>query len=1444
MRRMWHASRMHLGLGRQDWLEFLVLREVSQGAWQKEKNVNTSVARVTMLVLALCAGQALAARCYVTPAATGDGSGDSWANAKTNIQAAIDTVYVAGGGEVWLAQGLYYPQASLVLSNTVALLGGFPGVSEAETLDDRDVDTYRTVISGDINRDDIWERFDPMGSETGTFADRGPVISGGALAIPANESARDTFSPKDTKLADNLWRVFDLAVPPLNATAVLDGLWVVSGGRGNRTTVVKSGTRELYYGGAVYVGANSTPTIRNCRFVGCHAYYGTVYYDDNRSSLDFPVFENNLMQFNRAANRGGLKTRANNLTVKGCSFIGNYRTTGSGSGCIFFWSGTKAVITNCYFARNYTTQGAYSSAACISAEAATFPLIVGCVFTNNVAKGLYGKGAAAAIGCENVSNTRIRDSLFVDNYSYIKATADDLSGPGAISAYRWGTFIENCTFMSNVVEGVNTVAGKTVSLAPVLVMAGHQYSTDAFAYVLNCTFRDNQVRVTHTTASNLVYRSRAVLCHANRLSSYRAQVGIANCTFAGSTPGSDLVWAGLITDYPSTVINSVFWSDADDYAPLRAFTPGLIVARNTIAKGFETLPTDIIAERVTADDPLLAPLAIDAGGFSPTHRIGAQVPGVTNGLNVLTYANGSERHACYEVSPGVLTNLVPLVNRAIPALRELLGDANNQSRATNAFTQGAVQTLTPAAVSGHTLTLRARPVSGGGFTGGYPVQVVQPGYGIDPVTAVSATGFDFAQWEDEGGAPAGATATLSLSSLASNILLYAAFTAEPVVWTFDLGAGAAFDAGGHAVTNLTCYPGDPAPAVPAFTVDEEHYRFDGWDPAIPIVVGTENQTFNAQYTEKIFRIVRVAPTVEGGDDSGSSWANAKTNLQAAIDLAGIWQGEVWLKTGIHRTTGNLSLRNHVAVRGGFAGIEGETLSDRDPAACPSVISGDALGNDCWADHTGAAILVGGEVLKVWQPDGSYAPPNPDGADLYWQLGNSTDNADRLFDHSLAGLDQTAVLDGVALSGAKGGEGGVMYNGTFAHPLLTNCVVVANRAGVRLVSWMVFRDCRLLGNTGGAVFMTSGDWPQWAEFHDCVFDGNSTGNRGAAIASNNPGVSIRRSRFIRNYASLKDYGPASAVGMENGKLFLRDSEFIGNFANGSVATVWAASGGSISNCLFVGNRAVRSGTTGAQMLSSGLYASSDTYVDACSFVSNSASLTMTDGSQHGAASAVAYVSHRPRLINCTFHANTAAASTSGDPAQTVAGTVIAFNSDTYGFLAHCSFSENTAAHGDFVLLNPSSTRSQNVFNSIFWNSAPGYVPISRIGSGQFAIFQSTVKGWETIPAWVTTATAVSTLNPQFARLQAVNGRFVLPLGGFSPVRRGGLDILLDTAGVHVYDSAADSGTPVYKRCDDLTARTPTQPALQIPDALGTLRVSGKISQGAVQSSGGSTLLILR
>lgn len=50
---------------------------------------------------------------YVNPSATGLNNGDSWADAFTNLQVAIDTVGAAGGGEIWVKSGVYTAQVSI-----------------------------------------------------------------------------------------------------------------------------------------------------------------------------------------------------------------------------------------------------------------------------------------------------------------------------------------------------------------------------------------------------------------------------------------------------------------------------------------------------------------------------------------------------------------------------------------------------------------------------------------------------------------------------------------------------------------------------------------------------------------------------------------------------------------------------------------------------------------------------------------------------------------------------------------------------------------------------------------------------------------------------------------------------------------------------------------------------------------------------------------------------------------------------------------------------------------------------------------------------------------------------------------------------------------------------------------------------------------------------------
>src|SRR5512139_2196219 len=66
---------------------------------------------------------------YVDASATGANNGSSWADAYTDLQAALSAIV---GGEVWVAEGIYYPgvsgerSASFYLKNSVAVYGGFP----------------------------------------------------------------------------------------------------------------------------------------------------------------------------------------------------------------------------------------------------------------------------------------------------------------------------------------------------------------------------------------------------------------------------------------------------------------------------------------------------------------------------------------------------------------------------------------------------------------------------------------------------------------------------------------------------------------------------------------------------------------------------------------------------------------------------------------------------------------------------------------------------------------------------------------------------------------------------------------------------------------------------------------------------------------------------------------------------------------------------------------------------------------------------------------------------------------------------------------------------------------------------------------------------------------------------------------------------------------------
>lgn len=168
-------------------------------------------------------------------------------------------------------------------------------------------------------------------------------------------------------------------------------------------------------------------------------------------------------------------------------------------------------------------------------------------------------------------------------------------------------------------------------------------------------------------------------------------------------------------------------------------------------------------------------------------------------------------------------------------------------------------------------------------------------------------------------------------------------------------------------------------------------------------------------------ILYVTPNGAGTLD-GTSWENAfpGTSLQFAIDTAAI-NDEVWVAAGTYYTTTttdrtiSFSMRNGVAIYGGFTGIE-TSLSQR------------TLTN-------GLTSVLSGEIGTAGIADNSYKV-------IYNQQ-----------------LDNSAIIDGFIIesgndnrtpSNAGNGLGGGIYNhgynpGGFCHPIIRNCLFRHNTA---------------------------------------------------------------------------------------------------------------------------------------------------------------------------------------------------------------------------------------------------------------------------------------------------------------------------------------------------------------------------------------------------------------
>ncbi len=363
------------------------------------------------------------AQTYVNSAAAGANDGSSWADAYTDLTAAVEATT---SGDIWIVAGRYTPSnVALDTNNTfmvissVGIYGGFAGTETS--IEDR-VGGNQTVLSGDINGDDV-------------------------------------VGNLEMNRGDNIYHIMTVAVES-NDPVVIDGIHF-SGGN-----AALAGPQVVQRGAGII--AFSTINVRDCAFTENSAggaagiYLAPDLMGGANSSIDNCLFSNNRVTNSgcgvyansmdslsvtncnfqdNITNRGALYPLFNtNLTVDNCTFTNNVNPGGFG-GAMFIWA-SRGSISNTTFTDN-ASQGASAGGIYFDGRDDPEPsadnmIFDNCTFTNNSSVG-FGGGILS-----------FSSSYTVMNCDFTGNESADVGGALSMGGNGQDFRLLNTTFSNNV----------------------------------------------------------------------------------------------------------------------------------------------------------------------------------------------------------------------------------------------------------------------------------------------------------------------------------------------------------------------------------------------------------------------------------------------------------------------------------------------------------------------------------------------------------------------------------------------------------------------------------------------------------------------------------------------------------------------------------------------------------------------------------------------------------------------------------------------------------------------------------------------------------------------------------------------------------------------------------------------------------------------------------
>lgn len=387
-------------------------------------------------------------------------------------------------------------------------------------------------------------------------------------------------------------------------------------------------------------------------------------------------------------------------------------------------------------------------------------------------------------------------------------------------------------------------------------------------------------------------------------------------------------------------------------------------------------------------------------------------------------------------------------------------------------------------------------------------------------------------------------------------------------------------------------------------LDEDYITTDadtGWDPDRDLsselstwlsTFDSDNESFRT-YTDYPYSTasggigtgtIYVDADATSGTNSGTSWANAYTELSTALNNVQAGQ-EIWVAEGTYYPTSGTDreeafvMKRGVSILGGFQGTENSPVN-RDPSTYITTLSGD-IGTTGDSTDNSYHVLFGATDAVL---DGFTIQDGHADGELYHSRGGGM----LIYDENAPTVMNCTFQDNYAV------EGGAVCGYNYTSPTFDNCEFSNNSAArggamlFRLGGTPTVSGSRFSSNTasdrGGALFVDYGANP---DFAGNTFEYNSSDGNGGAVYVDDKAsqltyttLSFDSDQFTGNTAGMK--GGAIAIYNSNTSVTGTDLNISGNTAGVSgggvdidqssdtkptdTYTAWTCSG----TCTFSGN----------------------------------------------------------------------------------------------------------------------------------------------------------------------------------------------------------------------------------------------------------------------------------